>query len=178
MLNYLTKEELSGFDLKASEYLFEQARASRYAASSSRVTVFLSHSHKDAEYVKRAAAFLKSLGVEVYVDWLDDGMPETTSPQTAKKLKEKISEHQKFILLATENSKDSKWVPWELGFADTKKGMGNIAILPIAESSTSYKGTEFIGIYPIIRRSFSTDDWIVRCEDPNIFMELSKWLTT
>lgn len=177
MLNYLTKSELSSFDLGASEVLFEQARASRFAASSSRVTVFLSHSHKDASLVKNAVAFLKSFDVEIYVDWLDDEMPTTTSPETAKKLKQKISEHLKFILLATENSKESKWVPWELGFADTKKGMKNIAILPIAESSTSYKGTEFVGIYPLIRKSFSDGEWIVRCDDPSIFTPLSKWLT-
>lgn len=176
MLNYLTKSELSSFELGASEVLFEQSRATRFAASSSRVTVFLSHSHKDAGLVKNAAAFLKSLGVEIYVDWLDGDMPATTSPETAKKLKEKISEHQKFILLATENSKESKWVPWELGFADTTKGMKNIAILPIAESSTSYKGTEFVGIYPLIRKSFLDEDWLVRCDDPSIYTSLSKWL--
>lgn len=176
MLNYLTKAELSRFELRPSEVQLEKTRASRYASSPTKVTVFLSHSHKDAGLVKRAAAFLKSLGVEIYVDWLDGDMPSTTSPETAKKLKKKISEHKKFILLATENSRESKWVPWELGFADTKKGMKNIAILPVAESETTYKGTEFVGIYPLIRKSFSDGEWIVRCDDPSIFSELAKWL--
>ena len=127
--------------------------------------------------MKNAVAFLKTLKADVYIDWLDQEMPQKTSPETAKKLKEKIREHDKFVMLATKNSKESKWVPWELGFADEVKGMQNIAVLPVSASSASYEGTEFVGIYPVIRKSFASDDWIVKCEDPSIFRELSQWLS-
>lgn len=177
MLNYLTRAELTRYNLKPYNLAFDRAIARRYSSFSSIVTVFLSHSHKDAGFVENAAAFLKSHGAVVYVDWLDREMPAITSPETAKKLKEKISEHRKFILLATDNSKESSWIPWELGIADTKKGLLNIAILPIAESSSVFKGTEFVGIYPVVQKSFATGEWVVWCHELSTSTELSSWLS-
>lgn len=177
MHNYLTSEALKGFSLKASD-LLEHTLASKQAVNERRHSVFLSHSHKDKDIVKNAVAFLKSLGVNVYVDWMDEGMPSETTPETARKIKGKIKEHRKFVVLATANSKESKWVPWELGYADTAKGIQHIAILPVADSATTYAGTEFVGIYPIIRKSFTDGSWIVRLEEPSIFTDLSSWLTT
>jgi hypothetical protein len=178
MHNYLTESALKEFSLKRTEYLTEQILVSLSASLGTKTTIFLSHSHLDSGLVKNAVAFLKALNADVYIDWLDQDMPAETTPETAKKLKEKIREHDKFILLATKNSRESKWVPWELGYADEVKGMRKIAILPIAESATNYSGTEFVGIYPFIRKRFGSDEWIVRCEDPTIFKELSDWLTS
>lgn len=117
-------------------------------------TVFLSHSHKDADIIEKVIAFLLSMGIYVYVDWLDPAMPEVTSAETASKIKTKILECERFIVLLTENSKESKWVPWELGFADGKKPIENIAILPIKRSSntpdSTFKGLEYFGLYPVI----------------------------
>lgn len=64
--------------------------------------MFLSHKHDEVEDFKNAIALLKGRGVNVYVDWMDEDMPKTTSGITANKLKKKISENRKFILLATE----------------------------------------------------------------------------
>jgi hypothetical protein len=46
---------------------------------------------------------------------MDEGMSDVVSGETAKKLKERIKEQKKFLVLFTHNSKDSRWVPWELG---------------------------------------------------------------
>lgn len=117
-------------------------------------TVFLSHSHKDADIVKDVMAFLLSIDIYVYVDWLDPTMPSVTSAETAEKIKGKIVDCERFIVLLTENSKESKWVPWELGFADGKKPIENIAILPIKKNrytqDSSFNGLEYMKLYPII----------------------------
>ncbi|MEO5716648.1 MAG: toll/interleukin-1 receptor domain-containing protein [Luteolibacter sp.] len=112
-----------------------QAKAVALNATSAEVTIFLSHSHKDKDLIQPAIAFLRSHGVSVYVDWMDEGMPDVVSGETAKKIKEKIRQQKKFLVMVTENSKDSRWVPWELGFADPVKGMDHIATFPIAEKS-------------------------------------------
>ena len=46
--------------------------------------VFLSHSHKDKDLIEPEVAFLRSHGVKIYVDWMDEGMPDTVSGETAK----------------------------------------------------------------------------------------------
>lgn len=125
-------------------------------------TVFLSHSHEDAPYVKDAIKFLLTLGIHVYVDWLDGDMPKITSAETASKIQKKIIQCDKFIVLLTENSRDSKWVPWELGYADGKKDIDDIAILPVRISSNTnnsiFDGLEYMKLYEVI--SLNKDDFL------------------
>ncbi|MDR1120846.1 MAG: toll/interleukin-1 receptor domain-containing protein, partial [Dysgonamonadaceae bacterium] len=77
--------------------------------SHARTSIFLSHSHSDRGYIEDAVVFLRKMGVEVYIDWMDDSMPKETSGKTATLLKQKIRENDKFIFLATNNSIESKW---------------------------------------------------------------------
>lgn len=121
-------------------------------------TVFLSHSHQDADLVLAAVNFLLTLGVEVYVDWLDSSMPSITSGETASKIKGKIKECDRFAVLLSENSVGSKWVPWELGYADGVKDINKIAIMPIRRnqytSDSAFDGLEYMSLYPVIKEGF------------------------
>lgn len=112
--------------------------------------IFLSHKHDEVQELEGAISFLKSFGVDVYVDWLDEGMPKNTSGQTAVRIKEKINENHKFILLATEAAINSKWCNWELGLGDAAKYIDHIAILPIRKNFTEFTGSEYLQIYPYI----------------------------
>lgn len=112
--------------------------------------IFLSHKHDEMQELEGAIAFLKNFGVDIYVDWLDEGMPKTTSGQTAVRIKEKIKENQKFILLATEAAINSKWCNWELGLGDASKYIQNIAIFPIKKDYSEFSGSEYLQIYPYI----------------------------
>src|SRR5690606_24579826 len=83
--------------------------------TSSKIGIFLSHSHKDKSLIKEAIAFFKAINISVYVDWMDESMPEKTNGVTAVKIKSKIISNDKFILLATNDAVISKWCNWELG---------------------------------------------------------------
>ena len=150
-----------------------QAESTSTKSASAQTTIFLSHSSKDRELVKPAVAFLRSHGVRIYVDWMDEGMPDVVSGETAKRIKEKIREQKKFMVMVTENSKDSRWVPWELGFADPVKGIEHIAILPISDNG-SFAHNEYMRIYPKIELVNST--WYVWQDDPSYFLKLTEWL--
>jgi hypothetical protein len=134
----------------ASQQYFRQ-----YASKSwtSQTRVFLSHSHIDVNDVSKQELYgLLSLlllyGGDIYIDWLDPDMPVDTSPETAARLKGKIDWCDRFLLLATENAINSKWVPWELGYADKAKGIENIAIVPIADPYGRWSGSEYLALYP------------------------------
>lgn len=150
-----------------------QASSTAHSPKTATTTIFLSHSHKDRDLIEPALAFLRSHGVTIYVDWQDGEMPETISAETAKKIKVKIKEHQKFIVMVTENSKESRWVPWELGFADPVKSMDHIAILPIAEKYDFAKN-EYMRIYPKIE--LVNNSWYIWNDDPLSFKPLDQWL--
>jgi hypothetical protein len=104
---------------------------------------------------------------------MDEGMPDTVSGETARKLKERINEQKKFLVLVTENSKDSRWVPWELGYADSKKGLEHIAALPVAEKY-DFSHNEYLSIYPRIEAY--NGKWIVWTAEPPRLVYLEDWL--
>src|SRR3546814_18088347 len=56
---------------------------------------------------------------------------------------------KRFVLLASKNSKDSRWVPWELGVADGYKGLTKIALFPASDSSheQAWASWEYLGLY-------------------------------
>lgn len=110
-------------------------------------TVFLCHSHKDRALVEGVITLLRESGWRVYVDWSDSSMPENTNKETADKIKKKIAELNYFIFLATENSVNSRWCPWEIGYADCKKGYENILIMPVSDDHGRWVGSEYLQLY-------------------------------
>ena len=115
-----------------------------------RPMVFLSHKHDEQEILQGVVAFLKEEGVDVYVDWMDSSMPAYTNAETAHSLKQKIEIADKFILVATQNAINSKWCNWELGLGDAAKYKKHIALLPIDKTYETFKGAEYLAIYPYI----------------------------
>lgn len=162
-----------GFSI-ANDYVgVKQAYASASANAEAQTTIFVSHSHKDRELIGPAVAFLRSHDVKLYVDWMDEGMPDVISGETAKKLKQRIQQQKKFLVLVTENSKDSRWVPWELGYADPVKGMDHIATFPVAEKD-DFAQNEYMKIYPKVQ--YVSNVWWVWRDDPQQLVQLSDWL--
>jgi len=117
-----------------------------------KTTVFISHKHKDLEDLKGFIGYLeKYYNVRCYIDSEDSNMPTVTSAKTAERIREIIKETDRFILLATDSAIASKWCNWELGYADQLKYNDNrIAILPMSSNKDTYKGSEYMQIYPRI----------------------------
>ena len=152
-MSIITESQLRGYRKSTKLYnlsLNESLRSFKNESKYLKTKIFLSHKHDELEQLEGAVSFLKDNGVEVYVDWLDDGMPVSTSGQTAVRIKEKIKENDKFILLATEAAINSKWCNWELGLGDAAKYINNIAILPIKKDYSDFSGNEYLQIYPYI----------------------------
>jgi hypothetical protein len=132
----------------------EMEKRAIYEFAQAETTVFISHKHSDLEDLKGVIGFLENqYKVRVYIDSRDSSMPITTSGETAKKIKDRIKKCDKFILLATNGAIDSKWCNWELGYGDAHKYESNIALFPMkpkGENDSSYKGNEYMSIYPFI----------------------------
>jgi len=143
--------------------------------------VFLSHSSKDKDILPSIINFLSLFGVNVYIDKADKELPKETSTETGEILKNRIREAKKFVVLVSPNSKDSKWIPWELGIADVTKKIENVAILPRVQNiSADWPKQEYLGLYPrIVNSNFqgqSTPVWMVYDHHSNTGIELGEWL--
>jgi hypothetical protein len=141
MKNYfVSKEQLSK---ERDNNRFDSNLCESYCArykqpSNNEIVVFLSHKHDEITVLRDVISMLKNLGVNIYVDWMDNDMPKSTSGETALKIKNKIKSCKKFIFLATESAIASKWCNWELGYGDAHKYRENIAIMPITEVRGGY----------------------------------------
>ena len=148
--------EQGSFNLYSQVYLDESRSPvlehSQYGAC--KTTVFISHKHDDLEDLKGVLGFLQqTYGVKVYIDSQDPTMPKITSAETALNIKTRIKQCDKFILLATNGAIESKWCNWELGYGDALKFKKHIALFPMKPEGSydsTYKGSEYMDIYPYV----------------------------
>ena len=163
MKKRISQNDLEKFynkELKSSskKTIFEklEKRRSESRANKEISTIFLSHSHLDKTIVSKIGLLFEKINAELYVDWLDKTLPESTNKSTAVTIKTKIKECHNFLFLATYHGLRSKWCNWELGIADTNQPNGNLAILPIGSKSGNWSGNEYLQLYP--EMEFASDD--------------------
>jgi TIR domain-containing protein len=144
-VTYLTEDQL--LRSSATQPRAAASRMSNSAASGRVLTIFLSHSHKDRALVTGLLSLLRPDDVEVYVDWNDKDLPRVTNRATAEQIKKEISSRQLFIILATRNAMESKWVPWEIGIADQSKTEPQILVVPVADRTGRFYGNEYLQLY-------------------------------
>lgn len=120
------------------EYIFRKSETFKLKKA------FLCHSHKDKSLVEGMIVLLRESGVELYVDWLDNTLPEKPDKRTAEKIQNKISNSDIFLFLATDNSMNSRWCPWEIGYADASSI--NIFVIPTSLNNNTY-GNEYLELY-------------------------------
>lgn len=182
MAIYASRDDLLRFAREMGTETASRLRRTA-AARSPAGSTFLSHSSKDDELVAGAISVLENHGGRVYVDEIDPEMPPYTNAKTAALLKTRIRDTSRFVLLASKNSKDSRWAPWELGIADGLKPPSNIALFPASDSNydQSWASWEYLGLYDRIvwgeLTGYDGNVWMVLDEKKNTATELRKWLT-
>jgi hypothetical protein len=135
---------------KAKDTILENAAlktAQRTGSLSGVKKVFLAHSHNDKELARGLKNFLYSVGIDLYIDWLDASMPPNANKETAEKIKKRIGGSDHVIVLATNHAVRSRWVPWEIGIADIAKTPSGVSIIPVVDSTGSFDGNEYLQLY-------------------------------
>lgn len=147
-------------------------------------STFLSHSTKDQEFLPPVIRLLENHGASVYVDKKDEALPPFTSRKTAKILRSRIVEYKKFVLFATRTSKNSRWMPWELGISDGVKRSSNTAILSGLDKAgdTEWAEQEYLGVYDRIvwgdLQGEPKKVWMALNQEKNTATKLRSWLAT
>ncbi len=130
----------------------EALNEGRITDSAQLYDIFLSHSSLDNELIAGLKLMLEDIGLIVYVDWNDKQLnPNNVTAETAAVLRERMKQCKSLLYAFSENASNSKWMPWELGYFDALK-KSRVAVLPISKTAkTSYKGSEFVGLYYFIQ---------------------------
>ena len=186
-MGFFTKNDLSSKYVSFSKSQQGYTRISESILNSKPVDyfdIFLSHSYKDSIQIENLKLILEEdFGYSVYVDWLEDNQLDRTkvTEEAANLLKKRMNQCKCLLFATSQNSSDSKWMPWELGYFDGIKPK-KVAIIPVVEySSSSFKGQEYLGLYPYIdkTRSESTSKDILWVNNPNTFanfVSFGDWL--
>lgn len=168
-MQYLSEMQLS----ENSNLVYTESSLVK-AASTSKITIFLSHSHQDLQLIKGLIKIMKQYGIDLYIDSLDPSLPSITNRQTAEMIKNKIKNIEYFWVLATTNALNSKWVPWEIGFADSIKNSNKMFIIPVSDRSGKFNGNEYLQLYSTIALSQITSSQPLR---PTIYNPITKQST-
>jgi TIR domain len=116
-------------------------------------TVFLSHATADDDLVPGVLVLLDSHGGRVYVDHHDPSLPDSDCIEIAQHLRTVVRNCGKLVVLASPKSKESKWIPWELGLGDGMLPQRNVALFRLPSLRRIWNGrSESTLVY--IRESF------------------------
>jgi len=124
--------------------------------SAARYDIFLSHNFSDAALVLGVKRILEEDGeLRVFVDWVEH--PELdrsrVTAETAAIIRAAMKNSNSMIFATSETSPSSKWMPWELGFFDGKRGADKVAVLPLVETEgKEFKGQEYLALYGQVER--------------------------
>lgn len=83
--------------------------------------IFISHNSRNEDEVINFYKNLNKNGYVVYIDWINDKYHlkrEWCNKSTAEIILARIKQSKVFILFLTEESLNSQWCTWELGYAD------------------------------------------------------------
>lgn len=104
--------------------------------------VFISHSKKDKSYARLVAQTLQNLSLDIYFDEHDDMLRKAAHLGDHHAIVSCIEDgldHSTHLLgLITQNTKDSWWVPYEIGGASARKRNCAYLIAPELKGVPSY----------------------------------------
>ncbi|MFF2267369.1 toll-Interleukin receptor [Cellulosimicrobium cellulans] len=152
---YYTADELrrvGGLRAGAAESkMLQESFQGRYRTA---FDIFLSHSSLDAAVIYGLKRLLEGQGLSVYVDWVND--PELdrsrVSAATAERLRVRMTASHSLVYATSRAASQSRWMPWELGYFDGKRGPDKVAVCPIEDGSDS-KGQEYLDLYRKVEKS-------------------------
>lgn len=155
--------------------------ATKSFKSAKRFDVFLSHRYFDADQVLALKSLIEYFGFSVFVDWIETpGLDRgKVTKETAGYLRTAMEKSASLLYAVSDNSSDSKWMPWELGYSDALHG--RVAVVPVTDQETtteSYRGQEYLGLYSYLTigtdKSGQEKVWIN--DSASTYTTLEAWL--
>lgn len=139
---------MAGTNRALKDYIFENS------VNNTRKCVFISHKSDDKEAAKQIANYLMINDIDVYLDIHDKGLQKATEEKDSKKIVEHIQKAIKYsthiLVLVSDRTKESWWVPYEVGYA--KKSGNSIASLLLKGYTDGFP--DYLKIERIIKSAY------------------------
>ena len=136
---------------------------STYRSLDSENCIFISHQKKDAKIARSIADYFLNAGIDVYVDEYDNSINRNNPWSVVTAIKKGIQHSNYMLCLITPNTKESQWVPWEVGYGyDNTTEIGLIT-----KEIDKYKLPEYFQVIQIIEGTKTLNEFISRIRGRN-----------
>jgi len=108
--------------------------------------IFISHKKEDSDKAESVAKYIEEhYKFEVYVDTLDDGI--TNIINITDRIVDKLRDSTHLLVIFSEKTKDSMWVPFELGVSfEREQGIG--VLIWSDNTNITYDLPEYLDEFP------------------------------
>lgn len=79
--------------------------------------VFISHQKKDSDVAGKIADYLLDAGIDVYFDQYDSSINRADPNSVVNAIRTGIENSSHMLVIFSQNTFGSMWVPWEIGYA-------------------------------------------------------------
>ena len=79
--------------------------------------VFISHQKKDSDIANKIADYLLDAGIDIYFDQFDKSIDRSNPQSVVTAIQRGIENSSHMLVLFSNNTLGSIWVPWEIGYA-------------------------------------------------------------
>jgi hypothetical protein len=112
--------------------------------------VFISHKNVDSSLASRVSLRVKANGIDTYLDVIDDALVKDGA-ELSDHLLQRMSECDQLIAVVSTSTKDSWWVPWEIGVGSEK----NFRMASFSESYVSLPS--YLEKWPVLHTDHDLD---------------------
>ena len=122
-----------------------------------RMKVFISHKQEDAIEAKNICDKLKELGVNAYLDVLDNIL--MTGKDLTEHIKKNLNKCTDILVVMSNKTKDSWWVPFEIGMAAQK----DFPVVSYLLNNVSLP--DYLEYWPALKKESDLDKYIKAKQD-------------
>lgn len=122
-----------------------------------RPRVFISHQKKDSDVANTVAEYLLSAGIDIYFDRFDNSIDRTNPLSIVKSIRRGIENCSHMLVLFSQNTFDSMWVPWEIGYS--YNSLININVLRL-KGVVKEQLPDYLKVVKIIMSVYQLNDFI------------------
>lgn len=127
--------------------------------------VFLFYRVKDKDRVSSVVNIIKSLRLNVYVDYIEAPVLENAEPGALQVIRHRLYQADKAILLATPQLMPLHGFPLDFGLNGKFQYTRKVAVFPVTEHPQRWEDKDKYRIYGYIQKKYSLfnfpDDWQV-----------------
>ena len=107
-------------NLATAAFLSESERRAFARSTVSAKRIFVSHYHEDRTLSKCIASWIRDFGMTAFLDIDDPDIPRKDDVEMADYIKSVINESHGLVVVTSNKTVNSWWVPYEIGVADQK----------------------------------------------------------